>query len=198
MKKILSLYLLLFLFLADNPSISQNTFKGRPFMDVYVDREDYIGHAQNWDITQDYRGVVWFANNDGLLSYDGKNWNMFNTGEKSTMRSVLADSTILYCSSYHEFGFFETDASGNKSYISLSDSANDETYYDVWKIIKTDKGVYFLASDSLIFRWHNSQLTSIGFESLLKFFYAFQVGEELWLVSMEKGLCRLNGSHRSF
>ena len=43
---------------------------GEPFIRNYTPKE-YGADVQNWGITQDDQGVMYFANNDGLLEYDG-------------------------------------------------------------------------------------------------------------------------------
>ena len=43
---------------------------GLPFNKNY-DKQTYNAGTQNWDITQDDRGFMFFANNDGILEFDG-------------------------------------------------------------------------------------------------------------------------------
>jgi hypothetical protein len=42
-------------------------------------RAEYKAGTQNWDITQDNNLEVFFANNEGLLSFDGTNWRTLPT-----------------------------------------------------------------------------------------------------------------------
>ena len=67
MKKILFL-LLLPLFAS-----SQNTI-GLPDI-INYSKLSYNAGLQNWDVKQDKNGIVYFANNEGLLSFDGKTGN---------------------------------------------------------------------------------------------------------------------------
>jgi len=34
----------------------------------------YGGGSRTWDIKQDSRGIMYFGNNEGLLSFNGKYW----------------------------------------------------------------------------------------------------------------------------
>ena len=36
---------------------------------------DYNGENQNWGISQDNNGFIYIANNDGLLEFNGSEWN---------------------------------------------------------------------------------------------------------------------------
>ena len=56
--------------------ISFNTFgitNGTTFIKNYSEKE-YNAHAQNFYITQDKRGLMYFANNEGVLYFDGIKW----------------------------------------------------------------------------------------------------------------------------
>ncbi|WP_301931354.1 hypothetical protein, partial [Ferruginibacter sp.] len=62
MKKIL-----LFIFLPFS-AFCQNTV-GLPDI-INYSKQNYSAGLQNWDIRQDKNGIMYFANNEGLLSYD--------------------------------------------------------------------------------------------------------------------------------
>src|SRR5688572_33246921 len=40
-------------------------------------RKDYGAATQNWDATQDHLKVMYWANNDGLLSFNGSTWTTY-------------------------------------------------------------------------------------------------------------------------
>ena len=43
---------------------------GIPFVESYA-KEEYGYGTQNWDIEQGTNGLMYFANNEGLLEFDG-------------------------------------------------------------------------------------------------------------------------------
>ena len=38
--------------------------------------DQYKAGMQNWDIAQDKNGILYFGNNEGLLRFDGRFWNL--------------------------------------------------------------------------------------------------------------------------
>ncbi|MCD6090001.1 MAG: hypothetical protein J7J72_00740, partial [Bacteroidales bacterium] len=72
MRKI-KLYTLLFLFL---PLFLNAQVKeiGTPFIKNYPRKITQAGQ-QNWMIDQDSSGIMYFANNDGLLEFNGIDWS---------------------------------------------------------------------------------------------------------------------------
>ncbi len=51
-------------------------------------KSDYHAGSQNWDIKQDKNGIMYFANNDGLLSFDGNFWRVSPLPNKTIVRSL--------------------------------------------------------------------------------------------------------------
>lgn len=57
-------------------------------------KNEYGGSVQNWSVTIDKRGILYFGNNEGLLEYDGSNWTIYNMPTKTIVRSVfISDET---------------------------------------------------------------------------------------------------------
>ena len=49
----------------------------------------YNAASQNWDIAVDDRGVIFAANNQGLLEFDGLSWELHKLESGSIIRSVF-------------------------------------------------------------------------------------------------------------
>src|SRR5579862_8675361 len=72
--------------------------------------KQYGASPQNWDIAQDRRGVMYFANLDGLLEFDGNSWRLLRLPGKSFVRSVSVDSSgTVYVGGVGEFGLLKPD-----------------------------------------------------------------------------------------
>lgn len=112
--------------------------------------------TQNWMITQDiYGGCMYFANNNGLLEFDGKEWATYHISNFSNVRSVLYDkeSRTVFVGGFNEFGSFRTDSKGEFSYTSLLDEAGIKLgIEEIWNIIKTDEG-FILQSNRDVFSY---------------------------------------------
>ena len=66
--------------------LAQNTIA---FPDIVnFPKQIYKAGLQNWDIKQDKFGKMYFANNEGLLCFDGKYWNNYPLPNKTNVRSV--------------------------------------------------------------------------------------------------------------
>ena len=50
---------------------------------------DHGAGRQNWDIAQDKDGVMYFANNSGLLEFDGYTWNLIHMPARANVLSLI-------------------------------------------------------------------------------------------------------------
>ena len=55
---------------------------------INYSKQSYAAGLQSWDIKQDANGIIYVANNEGLLSFDGKYWNNHPLPNKTNVRSV--------------------------------------------------------------------------------------------------------------
>lgn len=87
---------------------------------VNYNSEDYLAGIQNWDITQDKNGLLYFGNKEGLLTFNGKYWNRYSLPNLTGIRSVKVDSqNRIYVGGEDEFGYFSPEKSGTLKYNSL-------------------------------------------------------------------------------
>lgn len=106
----------------------------------------YKGGIQNWDIQQDQHGVMYFANNEGLLTFNGKYWKLHPLPNKTIIRSVKIDAGgKIFVGGQDEFGYFSPDQNGILKYTSLK-SLIPESYRqfsDIWDIVISKDQVFF-------------------------------------------------------
>lgn len=108
-------------------------------------KTDYQGATQSWDISEDERGFLYFANNDGLLEYDGQSWSVYKVANQTIVRSIACHKGgRIYAGAQNELGFFEPDAGGCLKYHSLLPSLpKDLPIEDVWDIVIRGDEVFF-------------------------------------------------------
>ena len=138
----------------------QNTI-GLPDV-VNYSKQTYSAGLQNWDIKQDKNGIIYVANNEGLLSFDGKNWNLYPLPNKTIVRSVeISSDNKIYVGGQDEIGYFTPSQNGLLQYTSLSQliSVKDKNFGDVWDIVEFNKSIFF-RSLNRIFQFNNQSFAS--------------------------------------
>ncbi len=124
-------------------------------------RSHYQAGTQNWAIRQDERGIIYFANNKGLLEFDGSHWKTFALPNATIVRSIgLGSEDRVYLGGQNEFGYLMADEAGKQQYVSLRHlvPAEYENFEDVWQIFIDAEDVYF-CSEKAIFYLSEGALT---------------------------------------
>ena len=105
----------------------------------------YGAGNQNWMISQDKNNYVYFANNEGLLQFNGSNWNLYPSPNETIIRSVKVIDNKIYTGSYMEFGFWTKQPNGQLKYKSLSQKIKSKIQDDeqFWNIINYEQWVVF-------------------------------------------------------
>ncbi|MBO1364421.1 two component regulator propeller [Prevotella sp. A2931] len=158
---------------------------------------DYDGGLQNWSITQDKGGMMFFGNNAGMLSFDGYNWQMIPLPGNGVARSVLADGHRVYVGSYQEFGYFERDSFGQYQFTSLWKRLKGFKPHDdeIWNILKgRDEHIYFQSFCS----WfeYDGQHVSAHYTPRQLPLYFFQIDGDIYVQLIDGPFCLLrNGRY---
>jgi len=175
----------LFLFMV---SYSQVKNIGLPDIRNYK-KYDYKGETQNWDINQDKNGNIYFANNAGLLQFDGSSWTKYTLPNNSEIRSVKIDSSgKIFVGGYNEFGYFKANAKGKLIYFSLSklfDRKKIKILDYVWKI-HLFKGEVFFQSFARIYIYKDGKIRLL--QAPTRFQFSYQVKEKLYIQDIFKGI----------
>jgi ligand-binding sensor domain-containing protein len=146
------------LFFSVGQASAQNTV-GLPQI-INYSRSDFHAGSQTWSIDQDSRGIMYFANNEGLITYDGNYWKVYSLPNKTIMRSLAIDAKDrIYVGGQDEIGYFQPDQKGILQYTSLKNliSKDQNTFADIWSIQIFNHSVFFQASDRL-FEYKNNQM----------------------------------------
>ena len=125
---------------------------GVPQINNYSNLE-YKGGTQNWDIDQDKNGNMYFANNEGLLTYNGKYWKLYPLPNKTIVRSLkIAADGKIYVGAQDEIGYFFPDGNGVLKYHSLREliPADERQIADIWDIVNIENEIFFRSTAKIL------------------------------------------------
>jgi Y_Y_Y domain. len=153
-------------------------------------KAEYQSGTQNWDIDQDTNGNMYFANNNGLLQFDGATWRTYTIPNSTNIRSVKFDSITgrIYVGAYNEFGYFESNDKGMLDYVSLIPKVPDEKYRStdfIWRIHIVDQEVLF-QSFTAGYVFKNETITILPVEG--RFQFSHQVDNKIYFQDITKGI----------
>lgn len=130
-----------------------------PIIKNYTYR-DYVASPQNWGMTQDQRGKMYFANDYGILDFDGNNWRLSGITDRIPPRSVaMGEGGTLYIGAFGNFGYMKADHRGTMRFTSLKNLIPEKyrDFEDVWSVYSTTEAIYF-CTNTLVFKYHNNKV----------------------------------------
>ena len=173
---------------------AQNTI-GLPGIVNYSD-QDYHGGFQTWAVQQGRNGVLYFANNEGVLSFDGNYWKQYALPNKTLVRSILIDSLngTIYVGSQNEIGYFSTGRSGDLVYTSLTRLIPEKlrNFADIWQITTLGNAVFFRGNQQ-IFEYRDSTIRV--FQAASEWHYLKNIAGRLLAQDAHMGLLAFTNNH---
>ncbi len=165
---------------------------GAPVISNY-ETEQFKALSQNWAAVQDHRGIMYFANNAGILEFDGQHWRLIPVPGNATVRDLTfgPDGTIFY-GSVDDFGYLASSPAGDVFAVSLGKAipGDARAFADVWQVVSAADGIYFLTR-SRIFRFHGGTVSTISGRFASS--QACLLNGSVFYADLDKGLCLLAG-----
>jgi len=181
-----NLFIILFTILLNINLIGQNSITTFPIIRNFK-RAEYNAGMQIWMISQAQNNLMYFANNYGLVEFDGHNWELYGMENYTIVRSVLAASdSLIYIGLSNNFGYFVTDSTGKKDFHSLKHLLpNNITIDEIWRIHITTDGVIYQTFKELIV-YKNGKITI--YNAPTKFFWSFKIQNKLYITDWKEGI----------
>ena len=149
-KKIALIFILLFII----PAMSQDL---PPI--IKYNTATYNAGNQNWMISQDSNSYLYFANNEGLVEFNGAAWTLYPTPNETIMRSVKVIGDKIYTGFYMDFGYWKRQQDGTLKYTSLTKKIRNKIIDDeqFWNIAQYDHWVIFQSLNQIFIYDCNTQ-----------------------------------------
>ncbi|MFT6020208.1 MAG: DNA-binding CsgD family transcriptional regulator [Saprospiraceae bacterium] len=130
---------------------------------------DYRAANQNWMITQDCVGNLYVANTEGLLIFNGFQWQTMQLPGNQIARSVYRDADCrIYVGGYETFGYINLENRFVPEYVPVADSLLRNTKQEIWKIFGSSEELFF-QSFSHFFSLKEEAVTSIALPGNIMF-----------------------------
>ena len=166
---------------------------GIPFIQNYSP-EEYGENPMNWGMVQNNQGMIYVANLNGILEFDGVSWRVIKTPNEAWVLSVAVDSTgTVFAGSFGDFGYLAPDSIGNLQFVSLVEQVvepDDRDFAEVWRTHCTKEGTYFRSRNRL-FLWSNNEIKVLRTNS--SFSLSSVVDDTLYVEERGVGLLKVVG-----
>ncbi|MGZ3751651.1 MAG: ligand-binding sensor domain-containing protein [Mucilaginibacter sp.] len=167
---------------------------GVPYVQNYT-KAIYQSGNQNWSVTRDEHGIMYFGNSEGLLTFDGKYWQSYKMPNGLIVRSVAADGKgKIYSGGFGELGYWENNKKGLLQYHSLNQLVPKDYQpinEEIWKIY-IDKEQIIFQSFGSIYIYKNGKINVV--KGLNPFLFLFKIGSRSFVEQVNSGLFELKNN----
>src|ERR1700712_1696163 len=121
---------------------------------------DYNASIEIWDANQDKNGILYFANNYGLLTFDGSYWKIYPLPNKAAVKSLAIDpSGRIYAGGQDEIGYFFPDKEGGFKFHSIKQlmPVKARQFADIWNVVLFNNEVFFRTIEC-IFEYRGNEI----------------------------------------
>lgn len=133
-------------------TFSSQTFAFLPIVENFS-YLDYNAGPENWDAVENDQGEILFANQYGVLVYDGYNWEMIDLGGQFHVRCFFKDleSGRIYLAGDDIIGYLEFNALDEPIFTSMADQLPPgKRPSSIWQILRFRKDIIFQTSEELL------------------------------------------------
>jgi ligand-binding sensor domain-containing protein/DNA-binding CsgD family transcriptional regulator len=167
--------------------------RGYSFVKNYH-KENYNAATQSWDIDQDDRKIMYFANNDGLLVFDGSNWRLYSLPNNSIVRSVCIDNeNKIWVGGFNQIGYFYPNKKGELEYHSMLKLLEPQyrDFGEIWEIYIDNNRIIFQTFTAIL-EYKDGLLRPLVWDKDIH--YSFFISNQLYVDVNNIGLHKLEKS----
>ena len=160
---------------------------------------DYGAGENCRTILQDHRGVIYIGNDQGILEFDGVNWNLIPNADRSRVQSLCIDRipspstkerpvNRIYVGSSGDIGYLAVDSTGSLAYRSLLHVIPEDyrNFGLVHQVIAIDEGVVFQTGNYL-FLYQRGKIKVFQPQQGSGFHFAHSINGKLYVTQNETG-----------
>jgi hypothetical protein len=166
------------------------TQSGHYFLSHYKPANDNLSYL-SFDIQQDNNGILYFANRSGVLSFDGRSWEMVPV-HGAVYALAVSSSGDVFVAGASGFGKLGLNIRNQLDYLPLSDSLPRARNIFAAHALGSD--IYFLNEGTLVKYDSKSGESKVLFSASLangSFTGLFQIGSDLFLNTENEGLKKI-------
>lgn len=162
--------------------------EGFPFI-TNISPEEYDSHIQNWGFAADSTGVLYIANQAGVIRYDGVNWYTISVPNTHALSITNNEDGRVYVGGSGELGYIAGPDTAGYRFESLRHMIPDSVEFDnIWHVIaKGDTAVYM--TNSHLFRYDGDSLAVYPAET--RFAGLFEMNGEVYVRASRIGILRV-------
>ena len=170
-----------------------------PFFDIdNFSTKQFKGYNQTWGVTQGSDGRIYFANQGGVLIYDGRTWKTIFTKNDAPARSIMfSPNGKVIVGTKGDFGTLIANDEGGQQYASLLSEDDKDIISSsqiVYEITPLSEQETLLRTKNGLYIQSKKGLAAINNPQKFKFGVAKYIDNEIYVYCKNQGMCRIRNN----
>lgn len=113
---------------------------------------EYKANATNWGMDMDEEGILYIANSDGLLVFNGNSWTLYELPNRESLKAIKVVKDKVYTAGDNCIGFWRKDEMGRFEYTALNAAVDVVSFSKdtFWSIADDGLYVYFQSFSQIL------------------------------------------------
>lgn len=121
---------------------------------INYNKDLYGNGSQIWQIKSFSNRWMFFANQNGLVQFDGATWGLYPIHNGTCIRSIYPSFSQkrIYVGGINEFGYFAPNQNGKLTYTCLSEQLHgiQNVLGNIWNIFESDHALYVVGDSKIL------------------------------------------------
>lgn len=161
---------------------------GNYFLSNYTPSDERIDYL-TFNMTQDDKGVIYFANKSGVLQFDGRNWTLIPT--PGPIYTVTSKGSDIFAAGSNGYGKL-TWGGDTQSFVSLSDDQPEAS--QILSCLTSADDAYFLSEHALYVYSMTTGKTALVIKAQPQQVFSglYKVSDSVYVETQKEGLLKLD------
>ncbi|MFW5659423.1 MAG: triple tyrosine motif-containing protein, partial [Bacteroidota bacterium] len=145
---------------------------------------------ESWAIDQAPNGLIYAANNGGLLEFDGVAWTTYRLPSNAPLRALdIGPDNSVYVGGENAMGYFSYTPKKGLQFTNLSDKlpVDQRDFSNIWEVVVSEEGVLFF-SHAAIYVYDGKDIRIIRPKANTSFSEGFDYKDDLYVYDLTNGL----------
>ncbi|HLU92672.1 MAG TPA: hypothetical protein VKZ54_01045, partial [Membranihabitans sp.] len=160
---------------------------------ITFDRNDYHAGNKNWGFAEDDEGNLYVANTEGILIFNGMNWQMVTLPNHRVPRCIYRGyDGKIYAGGFETIGYIDRTDPSRPLFVEIGQKILKGTEEEIWNITGNENQIMFQSFSLMIFQDENGLELYQPQDNIM---FGRWIGNGLYVPRIQQGLYVFENGH---
>lgn len=157
---------------------------------ITYDRNEYNGGNKNWGFAEDDEGNLYVANTEGIMIFNGMNWQMVHLPNHRVPRSIFRGfDGRIYAGGFETIGYIDRTDPSQPAFIEIGQEILQGTEEEIWHITGSQNQIMFQSFSIIVFYDGQEMNLYTPHDNIM---FGQWIDGQLWVPQISKGIYKFD------